>query len=187
MPGRAGAPAPNKRQASLFFWSVIMPAMIRSRAWFPSSFHSPLFSSPSAFVPSSDTNENESAPRRRVAVAFDQKESSNFGRISVATPDLLPTNADQSKDSIRRFKVEEEDLQDKSKPPIVPPRFHPELFSTVPAFIPSNNPNSSAVIGSKTLTQVNSLGEFFTNAFSDTSRRSELVRGNVEKMRRSEV
>jgi hypothetical protein len=86
-------------------------------------------------------------------------QSHREGTISVATPDLLPTNPEQgSRDSIRHWHSEDNGkTKDKTEVPIIPPRFHPELFSTVSAFIPSNNADRTEVIGCKPLTQARNM------------------------------
>ena len=139
----------------------------RPRSWFPSSFHSPLFSSPPAFVPSSNaTTDDRFALRKATDTNVERplvsSQSHREGTISVTTPDLLPTNPDQgSRDSFRRWQQEDSvKSKELTEIPILPPRFHPELFSSVSAFIPSNNPDRVAVIGCKPLTQANTLAIF---------------------------
>ena len=142
-----------------------------TKSWFPASFHSPLFSSPSAFLPSSNknfVNEREqreagqsggwqpSADTPRDDVRRVSSQSQRNGRISVTTPDLLPTNQEQeTKDPLRNRQAHQEETKFDGRPPIVPTRFHPELFSATSAFVPSNNPDRSVVIGCKPITQAN--------------------------------
>lgn len=166
-----------------------------SRAWFPPNFHSPLFSSPSAFLPSSDAQNSENATvgkirsgpehhstydarsnsheisndsgnhASRISPIGDQllrkasAKSQRDGRISVATPDLLPTDHDQDgRDQPKHNRFEKSEFQttksDAVRPHIIPNRFHPELFNKSTAFLPSNNPPKDEVVGSKPLTQV---------------------------------
>ncbi len=146
-----------------------------TKSWFPASFHSPLFSSPAAFLPSSNVNllndrdqtaagqlgaQQSSAdslrytPRDVVHPRVSSQSQPRDGRISVATPDLLPTNQEQdSKDQVHSKQAHQDVSIVEARPPIVPARFHPELFTATSAFVPSNNPDRSAVIGCKPITQ----------------------------------